>query len=150
VNLREFLPDLIKRIPGEAKLSLDIAPGLGASVSMDPHRLRSVLENLLINAYEACGECEFELILQRHRRDIIMRILDRGPGITPEDLERIFDPFFTTKTRGSGIGLAIARQFVNAAGGTLDYLPREGGGSEFRIVLKAAADGAADSEGENQ
>jgi signal transduction histidine kinase len=60
-------------------------------------------------------------------------VLDRGTGIAPEDDERVFDPFFTRKTKGSGVGLAIARRFAEAAGAELRLEPRAGGGTAARL-----------------
>jgi signal transduction histidine kinase len=62
-------------------------------------------------------------------------VCDRGPGIQEESGSRIFEPFFTTKSQGSGVGLAISRRFVEAAGGRLTFHPREGGGTCFYITL---------------
>jgi signal transduction histidine kinase len=48
-----------------------------------------------------------------------MRIADQGVGIRPEDLPQIFDPYFTTRRMGTGLGLPIARNIIEALGGTL-------------------------------
>jgi two-component system sensor histidine kinase KdpD len=68
-------------------------------------------------------------------------VLDRGPGVDAQDRERIFAPFeqggdpLTGKPQGIGIGLHEARTLVRRHGGSVTYAPREGGGSEFRIVV---------------
>jgi signal transduction histidine kinase len=69
-------------------------------------------------------------------------VADRGPGIDPAERERIFEPFFRSKDampdRGrAGLGLSIGRHLATAQGGTLTYLPREGGGSRFVLRLPA-------------
>ena len=68
-------------------------------------------------------------------------IFDRGPGIDPEDRQRLFSPFeqggdqVTGKPAGIGIGLHEARTIARLHNGDLDHYDREGGGSEFRLVL---------------
>jgi len=64
-----------------------------------------------------------------------VRVLDTGPGIPPENLERIWEPDFSTKTRGTGLGLALVRQTVQAHGGRVAARNRAEGGAEFRVVL---------------
>jgi two-component system, NtrC family, sensor histidine kinase HydH len=117
-----------------------VGPGIGPWVSIDPERLRSVLENLLRNALESDGKDE-EVAIEIARADggVVLDILDRGKGLPPGEQERIFDPFFTTKSRGTGIGLAICRKFVAAADGTISVDDREGGGVRARVVLPEAA-----------
>jgi two-component system sensor histidine kinase KdpD len=66
-------------------------------------------------------------------------ICDRGPGIPPEQVEKIFETFqrgrLESGIAGVGLGLSIARTIVEAHGGKLDYQPRQGGGSCFKISL---------------
>jgi two-component system sensor histidine kinase KdpD len=74
---------------------------------------------------------------------VIVRIVDRGPGIPPAQLERVFEPFYSAGTaagghRGSGLGLAIARGFTEANAGTLhvESLPGQGATFVFEIPLQ--------------
>ena len=62
---------------------------------------------------------------------------DTGLGIAEEAREKIFDPFFTTKQRGTGLGLAVTRQIVDAHGGTIACEPRSPRGTRFRIYFPA-------------
>ncbi len=75
---------------------------------------------------------------------LIVRVVDRGPGIPPVQLERVFEPFYRAGTasgghRGSGLGLAIARGFTEANGGTLhvESLPGQGATFVFELPLRA-------------
>ena len=80
---------------------------------------------------------------QRGGDRLIVRVVDRGPGIPPAQLERVFEPFYRAGTpggehRGSGLGLAIARGFTEANGGTLhvESLPGQGATFVFELPLE--------------
>ncbi|HLM43854.1 MAG TPA: HAMP domain-containing sensor histidine kinase, partial [Myxococcaceae bacterium] len=64
---------------------------------------------------------------------------DNGPGIRPEVLDKLFEPFFTTKPpgKGTGLGLALCREYVSRAGGTLHAENRAEGGARFVIEVPA-------------
>jgi two-component system sensor histidine kinase HydH len=111
------------------------APG----VSMDPERLRSVLENLLRNALESGGP-EEGVSIEVGTLDGSARVdvLDRGVGLAPEVKARLFDPFFTTKSRGTGIGLSVCQRFAQAAGGSIELTSRPGGGCRARLLIPSA------------
>ncbi|MEW6560727.1 MAG: sensor histidine kinase, partial [Pseudomonadota bacterium] len=70
-----------------------------------------------------------------------IRISDEGPGVAPEDLPHLFQPFFQGRNqpasalRGTGLGLALARQYAQMHGGTLELLPHTGRGAVFRVFL---------------
>ena len=71
-----------------------------------------------------------------------LSVLDRGPGVAPRDREKIFAAFAhgsgapgKKRSHGMGIGLYEARCLARRHGGTLDYAPRKGGGSEFRLTV---------------
>jgi two-component system, OmpR family, sensor histidine kinase KdpD len=71
---------------------------------------------------------------------VVVRVVDRGPGIAPADLERVFEPFYRAggpdeRHHGSGLGLAIARGFAEANGGTLEVRSLPGQGSTFVFEL---------------
>ena len=114
-------------------------------VLMPREALKQVLLNLLLNAREAApSDSGVEVVASREERTgrVRLDVLDRGPGIPHEILDRIFDPFFTTKDslHGVGLGLYTAESLVRAAGGVLEASNREDGrGARFTVVLPAVA-----------
>jgi two-component system sensor histidine kinase HydH len=64
-------------------------------------------------------------------------VRDTGPGIAPDQIPKIFELFYTTKAQGTGIGLALAKKFTEAHGGTLTVESRLGAGARFRVSLPA-------------
>src|SRR5207253_602157 len=81
-----------------------------------------------------------EIAVHGGRSQVEIIVSDDGPGIAPEDRERVFVPFFSTKASGTGLGLALARKFIEEAGGTIrcEASPLTHG-SCFRILLPASA-----------
>jgi two-component system sensor histidine kinase FlrB len=73
------------------------------------------------------------------------QVSDSGAGIPEAARERLFEPFFTTRGEGSGLGLAIVRQVAEAHGGWVEWAPKDGGGSVFRLFLPFAGQGQTDA-----
>jgi PAS domain S-box-containing protein len=119
-------------------------PGLPPILG-DKDQLHQVLVNLIINAQQALEEGEGldkRLVIRTGRSEagnVVIDVVDNGPGV-PADLAcRIFEPFFTTKPQGSGtgVGLSFSHGIVEAHGGTLRVMPSDSGAA-FRIELPAA------------
>ena len=102
--------------------------------------LNQVWANLIDNAIDAARESgHVEVSAASQGSSVVVRVVDDGPGV-PEDLvERIFDPFFTTKQVGSGtgLGLDIARRLVRQHEGQIEVDSRPGR-TEFRVILPRA------------
>ena len=106
---------------------------------VDWFALGQVFRNIFENAIAACTEPgTISVSCSRASLDeqpaISIRIRDSGPGIPQDARGRVFDAFFTTKTKGTGLGMAIARRIVEAHGGTIE-LGNQDEGAEFVIVL---------------
>jgi len=95
---------------------------------------------LLDNALDAVAkDGQVEVLAAREDQNIVVRIIDDGPGIAEEIRDRIFDPFFTTKPQGhgTGLGLDIVRRLVRHNDGAIDFESRPGR-TEFRVRLPIA------------
>lgn len=111
-------------------------------------RLFQVLLNLVINAAQSLDpERDDHEIRVGSRwtddRNIAVHVSDTGVGIPPENLERIFEPYFTTRAarKGTGLGLALCRRYIEQMGGTIEVQSEIGVGSTFRVVLPPARGG---------
>jgi two-component system sensor histidine kinase HydH len=120
-------------------------------VEMDEDRARSVIENILTNALESGSPTSLiQAIITRTGGSsfapgrgtgmVRIDIADRGCGLCGTDPGILFDPFYTSKSRGTGIGLAVCKRFVEAAGGAIAAASREGGGVIVSVTLKEYAD----------
>jgi two-component system osmolarity sensor histidine kinase EnvZ len=111
-------------------------------LSASPMALRRILTNLLGNAIRYGTNKPVEINFSRHDNMVVIRILDRGPGIPPEELENVFRPFYrlessrSNSTGGSGLGLAITRQLAEANGWQIELLPRPEGGTEAKLTIR--------------
>jgi signal transduction histidine kinase len=112
-------------------------PATGTIVRADREMLRSVLLNLLMNAWQAGSAEPIEVIVSDEDGTCRIDIADRGSGFGGVDPEQLFQAFHTTKKSGTGLGLAIVRRLVSLQGGTVVLLPRDGGGAIARVTLPA-------------
>jgi signal transduction histidine kinase len=111
-------------------------------VTMDSYRIRQVLNNLLQNAIAHTGNGgRIEVTGERRAGEIAISVADNGEGISAEDLPNIFERFYrvdksrTRSTGGSGLGLTIAKRFVEAHGGEISVKSERGKGSTFTFTL---------------
>lgn len=103
---------------------------------IDENQIRRVVINLVRNALEAMPEGgTLSIATLRDRQWVRIEIADTGVGISDEDRDRIFDAFFTSKTTGSGLGLTISAQIINAHDGTIEVSRRKPKGTIFTIRL---------------
>jgi signal transduction histidine kinase len=110
-------------------------------VQADAEALERLFLNLLRNAAQALGpQGRASVGLEVAGGIATVSIVDNGPGIPKDDLERVFEPFFSTRAEGTGLGLAIARQIASAHGGELTIASEEGHGTEVRVKLPLTRD----------
>ncbi len=123
-------------------LAMDVEPGL-PEVMADASCVGYALSNLLVNAIKftpAGGSVTVFARLQP--QDVLFGVRDTGPGIAPEFQSHLFERFFRVPRKsgpsGAGLGLSIAREIVDAHGGTIEYVQPPGGGSIFQFTLPRA------------
>jgi two-component system sensor histidine kinase GlrK len=108
----------------------------------DRGKVRLILDNLLSNAIKFTPRGGTISIHARGERDqLLLDVVDSGPGIAPDERKRIFEAFYQGKTpqgghvKGTGIGLSVVTEFVNAHGGAIEILDAKSGGAHFRVHL---------------
>lgn len=127
----------------EVRLTLSLSPDAAASrLYGDRDRLRQVVTNLVSNAVRFTppgGTVRLEAVTDGD--DLVVRVVDRGPGLTPEEAHRIFQRFYQGGNqgrghKGAGLGLAIVKSLVEAHGGTVGITSQPGEGATFWFRLK--------------
>src|SRR6185436_5824028 len=137
--------------PGDAHVRFIDHGGVEAvEVSGREGPLQQVFRNLVDNARSfSAPEGEVRLALSRERDEALATVEDDGPGMPPENLETVFERFYTSRPKGaafggnSGLGLSIARQIIEAHGGTIRAENRLGAsgeivGARFVVMLPEA------------
>ncbi|RIJ13524.1 sensor histidine kinase [Pseudomonas sp. 91RF] len=140
-NLDSFLDSLVFDYQDMGK-EVQMSGKSEAVIDTRPHALRRVLVNLTDNALKFAGAAE--LLIQRDKTGLSIKVMDRGPGIAEEELAQVMEPFYRVEnsrnrsTGGTGLGLAIAQQLAMALGGSLNLSNREGGGlcAELKLPLQ--------------
>ena len=146
VDLELLLYTMVEQLgpEGAARIHRSVEPS-GATVYTDPHRLEQIVRNLVENALKFSpseARVDVEAVVRDDWYQVV--VLDRGVGITPEDLPRIFDRFhqvgqaMTREAEGAGLGLYITKRLVEAMGGTITLTSTPGEGTRFRVWLPVA------------
>jgi signal transduction histidine kinase len=145
VNLNELIQQVITVAKGpidsnnivlETNLTDDVPP----LVMADPVQLQQVVLNLVMNAVEAMSHSDEMRVLRLRiepgpAKTVVVRVVDSGPRVDPEVVNKMFQPFFTTKSSGMGMGLSICKTIVEAHGGQLTASANNPHGMEFQITL---------------
>jgi putative PEP-CTERM system histidine kinase len=139
-------------LAGLAKETLDevrtVKPAIGfaatlerVEASVDGPEIRKVVLNLLLNACDAVGtKGKVRVMTGRRDGEVLFSVEDNGCGMSEAFLQgHLFKPFRTTKEKGLGIGLYQCKQIVEAHGGRIEVVSREGRGTVFTVVLPAVS-----------
>lgn len=146
VDARQIIEDSLRLVEAQAEEN-DIKIGIVEHENVpkilgDPEFLRSVFNNLFINAVQAMGSSGGHLKVTISPDDdmVSIEIADTGNGIPAENLLKIFEPYFSTKETGTGLGLAIAFKIIEIHNGTIEVDSTVGEGTKFKIKLPKAED----------
>ena len=147
-------PVLLQRVvPGVVGSEEERWPGVTFAISMtyglptvmaDPTYLEQIVRNLLTNAAKYGGSgatITINVELDEASDEVVVRVIDDGPGIEPSEAERLFDLFYrspttASATSGAGIGLFVCARLVRAMGGRIWAQASPGGGAEFGFALR--------------
>jgi signal transduction histidine kinase len=144
VDGRQVIEDSLRLVEGQAeenniKIAVvereDVPRVMG-----DPEFLRSVFNNLFINAVQAMGSegGSLNVRITPNRRYVDFEIADTGVGIPAENVGKIFEPYFSTKETGTGLGLAIVQKIVEQHKGEISVDSEVGEGTRFTVRLPKA------------
>lgn len=143
VLIQRLLPRVVaseeNRWPG-VTFVLEIGPSL-PTVTADPTYVEQVIRNLLSNAAKYGGtESTVTIVAEAGDREVLVRVLDDGPGFPAEETGQLFELFYRSPgtsgtATGAGIGLFVCARLIAAMDGRIWAAPREGGGAEFGIAL---------------
>jgi two-component system, OmpR family, sensor histidine kinase KdpD len=116
----------------DVSLASDLVP-----IEVDGVQIEHVLINLIDNALKFSHNAPVELVGEQLNGEVVVRVVDHGPGLSDGELERIFEPFEQGRvpSRGSGLGLAIAKGFAQANGARLEAESAPAGGASFVLSL---------------
>jgi PAS domain S-box-containing protein len=114
------------------------------AIKGDPMHIEQIILNLLLNAVQAIthdhGEISVITGIRKDRRRVFISVADNGNGIDPGTKNKVFDPFFTTRQTegGTGLGLAVTHNLVEAHGGEIRYESVKGRGTTFTVMFPTA------------
>jgi signal transduction histidine kinase len=146
LDLNELVRDVLGFLHSDLLLhQVDIVLELGASlpqVKGDRIHLQQVMLNVMLNAVDALernlpGNRQLTIRTEFSNGEVRVSIIDNGPGIPADKLDRVFDAFYSTKTHGLGMGLSIARTILAAHGGQVWASNNPGGGATLQFGLPA-------------
>jgi two-component system sensor histidine kinase KdpD len=138
VSIEDVVEAALQALAGSDAVRVALDPGL-PEIRGDAAQLERVLANLLENAWRYSSEVSINA--HRSGQQLLLSVVDRGPGIGAAERDRIFEPFYRGTNgesgpwTGSGLGLAIARGFVEAGGGSIHVDSLPGQGTSFVVSL---------------
>lgn len=146
-DLDELIDNQVKahRLLLERKsLQLAVTKPDAVCIAADKERINTLLANLLSNAIKHSPDCgNITIDIRRQENDLILDIADEGPGIPMADAQRVFEPFYQSANNqtaeGTGIGLSLVRECIEAHGGCGEFLKSEHG-AHFRARLPIIED----------
>lgn len=155
-NVREVCTQLRPRMEKDHVTLTTVLPPIRDEFAeltalIDPAALRQVLMNLMLNAADAAfqaatqekgaREAEVRLMYELNNKELTLRVIDNGTGISEKAQKKLFEPFYTTKHSGSGLGLYLCKQLITRMHGQISVTSSEDGPTEFTVVLPVSTSG---------
>ncbi|MGE7604365.1 ATP-binding protein [Peribacillus sp. NPDC097675] len=140
-SINSIISNVIESMEEECALKgieIDFDDETRIKAECDQSLITNVLQNLISNALEATKENREDIkislknISEKH---YLIKITDKGSGMTDERLKKLFEPFYTTKEKGTGLGLMINRRIIQLHQGMIDFKSEVGKGTEVQITL---------------
>ena len=141
IDLEVRLPAFVEELSQTERSSpgiFNVTVEPGCTVNFDRGHFEQVLWNLCLNALRYSQHNDGSVQVKATHSDgnhVALEVSDDGPGVDAESAQKLFEPFFTTNTKGTGLGLYIARELCEANGATLIYQSQEQGGACFCIAF---------------
>lgn len=149
IDMSVFLPRFVREFCANEKRPEDafaVNISWGLSATFDRAHLDQVLWNLMRNATRFAtmqpGSVRLSVYTKTKGERVLFDIADDGPGVATDVQQHLFEPFFTTDSKGTGLGLYIARELADVNGATLDCVVEvsaDHSGAKFRLSMKGAA-----------
>lgn len=142
--LHDFRQQYLQQSPEKINFELSIQPS-EIKLLFDPSQLDQILTNLCDNgcraSYRKNNHYKLKIISQLHSEmaTVTLDVIDDGPGIAGDQIDKLFEPFYTTEHDGNGLGLYIANELCQANFATLAYVSQEQGAC-FRITFRRMVD----------
>nr|MBF0222110.1 hypothetical protein [Desulfobulbaceae bacterium] len=142
VDLCQLVEESVLLMQGDAgALNVELSMHLDSAiplVTVDEDRIKQVLLNLYLNAFQAMENGgELHVLVKNHEsgRGVVVTVVDTGCGIASDLVKRVTDPYFTTKADGTGLGLALAYKIIDEHGGSLQFFSTPGEGTAVEVFL---------------
>jgi two-component system nitrogen regulation sensor histidine kinase NtrY len=105
---------------------------------IDPEQIKQLLVNLIKNGLESGEMATVSVTAKEEENQLILSVVDSGPGFSAEKLARGFEPYLSSKKDGSGLGLVICQRIAVDHGGSIELFNRPEGGAGVRVTLPVA------------
>lgn len=141
IDINNLIKESIKEIPLEIFAAIELGLDLSydfPELAGDFNKLKQVMVNVIKNAAISVKESKTKKLTIKSRLDgdsLVLSVIDTGRGILKENIEKIFEPFYTQTKDGHGLGLTIAKRFVEAHHGTVEVTSEVGVGTAFTVRL---------------
>lgn len=137
IDLKDLIKDSLDflDIPSNITVKTNYQKDI-SDIEVDPLQMKQVFVNLIKNAIDAMPQGG-DLTITAHQKNdkLTVEFKDTGEGIPPDNLPKIFDPLFSTSSYGTGLGLPVSQQIIEAHGGHIEVESETGKGSAFTIKL---------------